>query len=167
MMLNPESNIRKASSELRGKFDHFVNGPSSGTTAEDRVAEYGKGRLRLCRYEPTDSRYMRDCRSCMQSAGLVQIQQGDALYPGSGLKLEPTQYYQITKYVDVPDRKSIGCDWPYAVRRYNGAGVNSYHYQIRVLQFVLASTTPLIAASKVTTQGSAEVPPSDSEATQT
>jgi hypothetical protein len=34
----------------------------------------------------------------------------------------------------VPVRKNIGCDWPYAIRRYNGAGINSYHYQAKVLK---------------------------------
>ena len=34
----------------------------------------------------------------------------------------------------VPARATLGCDWPYAVRRYNGGGVNSYHYQYEVLQ---------------------------------
>jgi hypothetical protein len=34
----------------------------------------------------------------------------------------------------VPDRAALGCDWPYAVRRYNGSGVDSYHYQFQVLE---------------------------------
>ena len=42
-----------------------------------------------------------------------------------------------TSYTAVPIRKNIGCDWPYAVRRYNGAGMNSYHYQVKVLKNVL------------------------------
>jgi hypothetical protein len=33
----------------------------------------------------------------------------------------------------VPDRAAFGWDWPYAVRRYNGGGVDSYHYQAQVL----------------------------------
>ena len=37
----------------------------------------------------------------------------------------------------VPVRGEIPCDWPYAVRRYNGAGVNSYHYQAIVLRNLL------------------------------
>jgi hypothetical protein len=39
----------------------------------------------------------------------------------------------------VPDRAKLGCDWPYAVRRYNGSGVNSYHYQYQVLQRLTTS----------------------------
>ena len=34
----------------------------------------------------------------------------------------------------VPNRATLGCDWPYAVRRYNGSGVDSYHYQFQVLK---------------------------------
>jgi hypothetical protein len=33
----------------------------------------------------------------------------------------------------VPERATLGCDWPYAVRRYNGSGVDSYRYQYQVL----------------------------------
>ena len=33
----------------------------------------------------------------------------------------------------VPDRAEFGCDWPYAVRRYNGSGPDSYHYQTTIL----------------------------------
>ena len=39
-------------------------------------------------------------------------------------------------YDAVPVRAKIGCDWPYAVRRYNGSGVNSYHYQTRIMRKV-------------------------------
>ena len=49
----------------------------------------------------------------------------------------PTQYYKKASYRTVPIRENKGCDWPYAVRRYNGAGNNSYHYQIRVLKNLL------------------------------
>jgi hypothetical protein len=48
--------------------------------------------------------------------------------------MHPTQYHPETAYSRVPDRAQLGCDWPYAVRRYNGSGVNSYHYQFQVLQ---------------------------------
>jgi hypothetical protein len=33
-------------------------------------------------------------------------------------------------------RAEIPCDWPYAVRRYNGSGINSYHYQVRILRYL-------------------------------
>jgi hypothetical protein len=34
-------------------------------------------------------------------------------------------------------RKNVPCDWPYAARRYNGPGINSYHYQTIVLRNIL------------------------------
>jgi hypothetical protein len=33
----------------------------------------------------------------------------------------------------VPDRADFQCDWPYAVRRYNGGGPNSFNYQAIIL----------------------------------
>jgi len=51
-----------------------------------------------------------------------------------------TEYYDLSgpAYRNSPLPSDIGCDWPYAVRRYNGSGINSYHYQVRVLQHLLA-----------------------------
>lgn len=137
-MLDVEKNLQKAIQELRQKFDHFVNGPTSGTRADDRIAEQGSGPLRLCQYPATDDRHMRDCQRCMVSAGQINIQQGvSRLYQGSRHTFEPTEYYKSGSYTAVPLRKNIGCDWPYAIRRYNGAGINSYHYQTIVLKNVL------------------------------
>jgi hypothetical protein len=132
---------------LREKFDHFVNGAAAGNQADDRQAEAGNGPLRLCQYPSGDPRYMKDCKACLRNAGLVQINQGDPVYAGSDLTLQPTQYHASTEYTDVPQRKNIPCDWPYAVRRYNGSGINSYHYQIEVLQLVLKFTAPAIATA--------------------
>ena len=74
----------------------------------------------------------------MIDAGQMDIQEGvTLLYKGSAFKFVPTQYYRAASYTSVPIRKNIGCDWPYAVRRYNGAGMNSYHYQVIVLKNVL------------------------------
>jgi hypothetical protein len=42
----------------------------------------------------------------------------------------------ITRAPLSSDRTALQ-SWPYAVRRYNGAGVNSYHYQAQVLLRVL------------------------------
>ncbi|MFQ6672006.1 MAG: hypothetical protein ACE5KY_01800, partial [Candidatus Tectimicrobiota bacterium] len=63
------------------------------------------------------------------------------LYEGSRHIYQPTRYYRRATYRNVPIRANVGCDWPYAVRRYNGSGINSYHYQARVLQH-LGSGTP-------------------------
>ena len=45
----------------------------------------------------------------------------------------------------LPDRAEFPCDWPYAARRYNGDGLDSYHYQTQVLQRL--SNQPLPAAA--------------------
>jgi hypothetical protein len=97
------------------------------------VSEIGTGPLRRCRYDPGDPRYMSDCLRCAAES-LVDVAPGSPLYPGSPDTLQPTQYHAETGYTSVPDRSRLGCDWPYAVRRYNGSGVNSYHYQYEVLQ---------------------------------
>ena len=138
-MLDVEKNLQKAMGELREKFDHFVNGRTSGTTADDRITEYGRGPLRFCKYPSGDPRYMTDCKPCMVDAGQMTIREGQtSIYRGSRYKFIPTQYYSSGSYDSVPIRKNILCDWPYAARRYNGSGIDSYHYQVRVLKNVLA-----------------------------
>ncbi len=137
-MLDVVKNLRKAVGELREKFDHFVNGDTSGTRADDRIAEYGSGPLRLCRYPGEDSRFMKDCKRCMEDADQQKIKQGmTPVYQGSSFKFVPTDYYGSGSYDSVPIRKNVPCDWPYAARRYNGAGINSYHYQTIVLKNIL------------------------------
>jgi len=131
-ILDPGHNVDRAASLLRDKFDGFVAGPTS--TADDRIAEIGRGPLRLCKYEPSDPRYMTDCRACAAAAGSRSIRPGLPVFPGSGTPWAPTQYYASASYDGVPVREKIGCDWPYAVRRYNGGGINSYHYQVKVLK---------------------------------
>jgi len=56
------------------------------------------------------------------------------LHPAKTETPRPTRYHPDTTYTAVPDRTKLGCDWPYALRRYNGGGVNSYHYQYEALQ---------------------------------
>lgn len=122
VMLDPVRNVAHAVRELRGKFDGFVAGATPGTRADDRVAEIGAAAaLRRCRYDAGDPRFQAACRDCAVAAPAVTVQ------------LEPTEYHPADRYDAVPDRKDFGCDWPYAVRRYNGSGVNSYHYQAQVL----------------------------------
>ncbi len=115
-----------------------MDGNTSGTRSDDRLAEYGTGPLRICKYPAADERYLKDCQPCMIVAGQKNIQEGvTPLYKGSGFKYVPTPYYRSASYASVPIRKNMGCDWAYAVRRYNGAGMNSYHYQAVVLKNVL------------------------------
>ena len=133
-------NVDRAVDELREKFDHFVNGPDSGTQADDRLAEFGTGPLRLCKHPETDPRYMTDCKACAQEAGSQSIEGGvTPWYEGSGRTYQATQYYDFGKldFSTVPVRRNVGCDWPYATRRYNGSGPNSYNYQALVLKNLL------------------------------
>jgi hypothetical protein len=136
-MLDPVGNVSKAAEEYRSKFDRFVNGPTSGTRADDRIAEAGAGLLRECKFARTDSKFMRDCQACLQALPKTTIRSGDAFYAGSSGVFAKTQYYKTESYSAIPLRSKVPCDWPYASRRYNGAGVNSYHYQTRVLRNVL------------------------------
>lgn len=137
-MLDVQKNLHKAMVELKEKFDIFVNGNTSGTRADDRITEHGIIPLRTCKYGIEDSRYLHDCRNCMINAGQSNIHEGSTpIYEGSHVTFLPTQYYKKASYSSVPIRKNLDCDWPYAIRRYNGAGINSYHYQARVLKNVL------------------------------
>lgn len=133
LMLDPARNVHRAVSELNEKFERFVCGPTPGQQADDRLAEIGRGPLRRCRYQTTDARYMTDCARCAGEL-LVDVGTASPLYPGTTETLQPTDYHPETSYTRVPDRARLGCDWPYAVRRYNGSGVNSFHYQYELLQ---------------------------------
>ncbi len=133
LMLDPARNVERAVAELRDKFEHFVVGPTAGRRADDRLAELGGVPLRRCRYGADDPRCLTACAACAAET-LVNIDAGSPLHPGATELLQPTQYHAETSYRNVPDRARLGCDWPYAVRRYNGSGVNSYHYQYQVLQ---------------------------------
>lgn len=140
-MLVVKKNIEKAVKELREKFDHFVAGPSGGTRADDRIKEIGNGPLRVCKFDTNDPRFLTDCRQCLLDAGQKDIKAGvTRWFAGSSNRYEPTQYYKKADYQGVPIRSKIGCDWPYAMRRYNGSGSNSYHYQSRVLLHLLKQT---------------------------
>ncbi len=137
-MIDVKKNISKAVKELREKFDKFVNGPTGGTQADDRLKEIGNGPLRVCKFERGDKRFLTDCRQCLLDAGTKDIKAGvTRWFAGSKNVYKTTQYYKKADYKGVPIRAKIGCDWPYALRRYNGSGSNSYHYQSRVLLHLL------------------------------
>ncbi len=59
------------------------------------------------------------------------------IYKGSSHTDMPARNYGNASHSTVPVRKNIGCDWPYAVRRHNGAGIDSYHYQAILLRAVV------------------------------
>lgn len=133
VILDPVKNVTRATTELHDKFGHYVAGTTPGTRADDRVAEAGFGPLRPCIYPSVDSRYMKGCAACLAAAGSANIVAGTTpLFSGAGQTYEKTQYHKGS-YQAVPIRDAILCDWPYAVRRYNGSGVNSYDYQAEVL----------------------------------
>jgi peptidoglycan hydrolase-like protein with peptidoglycan-binding domain len=137
VIANPVQNAGQAISALSDKFNHFVIGAPPATRADDRIAEFGNGALRLCQYAASDSRYMSDCANCLRSATLTNIVAGvTPLFAGSPNTYAATQYHKGS-YQNVPVRANIPCDWPYAVRRYNGSGVNSYDYQAEVLLRVI------------------------------
>ncbi len=141
IMTDVGRNLQKAAEELREKFDGFVNGPASGTQADDRLAEFGTGALRLCKFAAGDPRFMTDCRNCARDAGKQDIQENvTTWYQGTASTYRSTQYYKYNEldFSAVPLRKDFECDWPYAVRRYNGSGPNSYSYQALVLKKLLA-----------------------------
>jgi len=131
VIADPVGNVQKAFAELRQKFDRYLVGPAS--TADDRTAEHPLLPLRICKYPPNDPRYMRDCRNCARAARKIDIVRGTPAYKGASISYQPDQYYPSANYANVPDRADFPCDWPYAVRRYNGSGNNSFHYQTRVL----------------------------------
>ncbi len=133
VMLDPVRNVQRAVNVLNDKLEGFVNGPTPGLQADDRLAEFGRSELRRCRFEASDPRFMTDCVRCAGEAR-VDIGPTTPLHPRTTETLQPTRYHRETSYGGVPDRARLGCDWPYAVRRYNGSGVNSYHYQYQVLQ---------------------------------
>jgi hypothetical protein len=134
LMLDPLRNVARAFGSLREKFEHFIVGDSPGAQADDRIVEAGREQLRACRYAPGDPRFQRDCRQCVISAPRQTLSQGMPVFIGAPLRLAPTPYHPEREYRDLPDRAALGCDWPYAVRRYNGSGINSYHYQAQVLE---------------------------------
>jgi peptidoglycan hydrolase-like protein with peptidoglycan-binding domain len=134
---DPTQNALAAFKELRGKFKGAVVTGDKATSADDRLAEHPLLSLRECIYPTPDARRFIDCQACAAKARKVDIKPGDPVFEGSKLAWAPTQYYASASYVGVPDRADFPCDWPYAVRRYNGSGINSYHYQARVLTNVL------------------------------
>jgi peptidoglycan hydrolase-like protein with peptidoglycan-binding domain len=142
---DPVRNVQKAFAELRDKFDHFVAGPSD--TADDRVAEHPALSLRLCRYAPSDARYMRACKDCALEANKLDIDANTPLYHGSAQTYGQAKNYSHPNYAGVPDRAAFLCDWPYAVRRYNGSGPDSFNYQAKILFGLLFGPTIVTGAS--------------------
>ena len=139
-IVDPVRNLSKAIEELREKQDVFVNGNNSKTRADDRIAEVGAVALRYCKFADDDPRFMNDCRACAAAAGTQDIVEGvTRRHPNTDSTYDSTQYYDYVRpdFAGIPLRKDFECDWPYAARRYNGAGPNSYSYQALILRNLL------------------------------
>jgi hypothetical protein len=137
-ILDAVKGLQTAITELTDKFNNYIIGPTPSQTADDRLAEAGNVPLRICKYDPSDGRYMKDCVNCLKAAPAVTITSGQTpWYAGASGTYAQTQYH-VGSYNNVPTRAAIGCDWPYAVRRFNGSGVNSFDYQAELLLKVLA-----------------------------
>jgi len=138
VILDPLGNVRAAYRELRAKFDGFVVGGTPGTRADDRLAEHPLLDLRLCRYAPTDPNYLRACKGCANAARKIDVTPASPVYHGAAETYGQATKYDVTSYAGLPDRADFQCDWPYAVRRYNGGGPNSFNYQAHILRGLLA-----------------------------
>ena len=141
-IMDPAGNVQTAIHELRDKFDKFIAGPTPGTTADDRKREHPLLTLRLCRYQRSDPKYMRDCKACAVEAGTTDIIASTPFCEGSSETYGQAPLYPSPHYIGVPVRAAFQCDWPYAVRRYNGSGANSYNYQAIVLRNLLSVALP-------------------------
>ena len=81
---------------------------------------------------------MSGCKACAEAAGPVDVKAGETpWYEGSSHTYRTTRYYKTADFADVPARQGFECDWPYAMRRYNGSGPNAYNFQAIVLQNLL------------------------------
>jgi peptidoglycan hydrolase-like protein with peptidoglycan-binding domain len=145
---DPVANVHTAYAELRTKFDGFVLGDTPATQADDRLREHPVlTNLRPCRYGVKDARYMVDCKNCAIAAAKRDIVPATPVYDGAAETYGDAPHYSDPRYVGVPDRADIPCDWPYAVRRYNGSGPDSYNYQARILLNLLRGPNPGPGAS--------------------
>jgi peptidoglycan hydrolase-like protein with peptidoglycan-binding domain len=137
-IIDPVQNVSKTIAEMTDKFNNYILGPNASQVADDRVAEYGQAPLTPCKYPQGDVHYMSDCVNCMKNAPGITITSGSTpWFDGAQETYAQTQYH-VGTYSNVPQRNKIGCDWPYAARRFNGSGVNSFDYQAEFLLKVLA-----------------------------
>jgi hypothetical protein len=127
---DPVGSVGLAYTTLREKIALAVRSP-------DRQTEHPQQPFRPCRYAQSDARYQTDCVACARAVRTIDIKPGTPAYLGAPETYQPTQNHSAATYRGVPDRADFPCDWPYAVRRYNGDGPDSYHYQAEVLPRLL------------------------------
>jgi len=135
---DPVANTTAALKLLRQKFDTEIISNNPNVRADDRYAEHPLLDLRLCKYQPGDPKYLNDCTACAAALLKLDITPDTPCYPGAKFNYSPATAYANPSYSGVPDRSAFPCDWPYAVRRYNGSGSNSYNYQAIVLRNLLS-----------------------------
>ena len=138
----PVANTTASLKLLRQKFDTEIISNDPNQRADDHYAEHPLLDLRLCKYQPGDPKYLNDCFTCAAALPKLDITPDTPCYPGANFDYGPATDYANPSYSGVPDRYAFPCDWPYAVRRYNGSGPNSYNYQAIVLRNLL---TPPVA----------------------
>jgi peptidoglycan hydrolase-like protein with peptidoglycan-binding domain len=134
---DPVANTTASLKLLRRKFDTEIISNDPNARADDRYAEHPLLDLRLCKYRPGDPKYLTDCAACAAPLAKLDITPDTPCYPGANFNYGPASAYANPSYSGVPDRSAFPCDWPYAVRRYNGSGSNSYNYQAIVLRNLL------------------------------
>ncbi|MGH7120349.1 MAG: peptidoglycan-binding domain-containing protein [Acetobacteraceae bacterium] len=133
---DPLRNIEQAVDVFVDKFEKWVRGAAG---ARDYRAEHpALNALRLCRYAPSDPSYMSACRDCAATAGKHDLGPDSPLYKGTRQTYGEVHHHRPTTYRGVPDRADFQCDWPYAMRRYNGCGPDSFNYQAIILGSLLA-----------------------------
>jgi hypothetical protein len=135
---NPVNNIAKVVKELKEKFDLYIVSNSPAQRADERMGflresskhKYiiGKSRgnspLIACKYEKSSPKYMKDCINCVKNARREDEWYGD-------LRWHKSSHKNVPVWSDIP------CDWPVAVRRYNGSGPNSFAYRAEILWHIL------------------------------
>ena len=122
---------------MRGKFDRFVIGPDSRLTIA--FTEAGSGPLRLCKFDSADPLYIATASTASSRRELRTSSLGKRPCRWLSDTYQATQHTKSLLRRTCPFRRNIACDWPYAVRRYNGSGPNSYDYQA---EFLLKFCTP-------------------------
>lgn len=116
------------------KYKRYVVSADVRARDDLRFKSFGDQPLRGCKYEQSDERFMKDCKNCVWSGKLKDYKEGKSLIdvPGKWV-LKPSIYHRNKDYLGYPDYEDFPCDYVYAIRRYNGSGVNSFHYLMRVL----------------------------------
>jgi len=122
------------SRHLENKYKKYIVSSKPSVRDDLRLESFSKSELRGCKYSPDDSKYMIDCKNCVEGLKRRDYPLGVRLAKGSSWKLRKTRYHKRDGYKNMPDFKEFPCDYLFAIRRYNGGGINSFHYLMQVLE---------------------------------